>query len=67
MKVHVRKPATKPNSSKGSSPLMDTSAETRKKADELIKQTEATIKRAEQTADTSRELLLELKRLRKFS
>ncbi len=46
---------------------MDTSAETRKKADELIKQTEATIKRAEQTADTSRELLLELKRLRKFS
>jgi len=61
----MRKPATKPKSSKLGSPLMDTPAETRKKADALIKQTEATIKRAEQTAETSRELILELKRLRR--
>jgi hypothetical protein len=62
---HVRKPATKLKSSKGRSPVMDTPAETRKKADELIKEAAAAIKRAEQTAETSRELLLELKRLRR--
>jgi len=45
---HVRKPATEPKSLKGSSPLMDTLAETREKTDELIKQAAAAIKRAKQ-------------------
>jgi hypothetical protein len=55
----VRKPATKRKSSKGRSHMMDTPAETRKKADEFIKQAAAAIKKAEQTAETSRELLLD--------
>jgi len=40
-------------------------AEARKKADELKKQATAAIERAEQAAETSRDLLLELERLRK--
>ena len=55
----VRKPATKLQSSKRYSPPIDTCSETREKTRELIKQAEAAIKRAEQTAETSSELLLE--------
>ncbi len=42
---------------------MDRLSETRKKTGELVKQAETVIKRAEQTAETSRELLLESKRV----
>jgi hypothetical protein len=62
---HVKKPATKLKSSKCRSPVMGTPAETRKTADERIKEAAAAVKRAEQTAETSRELLLELKWLRR--
>ncbi len=61
----VRKPATKLQSLKRHSPLVDTCSETRENTEELIKQAEAAINRAKETAETSRELLLELKRLRR--
>jgi len=48
--IHSEKPATKLNSLKGRSPVIDTPAKTRKKADELIKEAAAAIERAEQTA-----------------
>lgn len=44
---------------------MDHSAEARKKSDQLMKAAAATIETAEQTAETSRDLLLDSKRLRK--
>jgi hypothetical protein len=61
----VRKPATYPRFSKCDSPKMDGCAEARKKADELMKKTAAAIETAEQAAETSRDLLLESKSLRK--
>jgi hypothetical protein len=61
----VRKPATNPRFSKRDSSEMDACAEARKKADQLVKQAAAAIKRAEQTVETSRDLLLELNRLRR--
>jgi hypothetical protein len=44
---------------------MDAGAEVRKKANELMEKAAATIETAEQAAETSRDLLLESKRLRK--
>jgi len=46
---------------------MDACSEARKKADEVVMRAAAAIKRAEQTAETTRELLLELTRLRKLT
>jgi len=58
----VRKPATKPPSSKRGSPVTQkTCAEVREKSDEVIKQAEAAVKRAKEVVQTSRELQLDLK------